>query len=156
MSSTSGSERDSGRGRVWARPWKGPQTESERWEEEKRSSPCGGEHFYWRWLSDSRSDLWARSGLWKACFRVRALGELGGLGLAILRILDSGWPFILTLWTVLLHFGARNGAVAQLVRVLDCRSSGCGFESRPPRLNTRGPSIAAGAAFHFMVPGIRS
>jgi hypothetical protein len=26
------------------------------------------------------------------------------------------------------------GAVAQLVRVLDCRSSGCGFESRPRRL----------------------
>ena len=25
------------------------------------------------------------------------------------------------------------GAVAQLVRVLDCRSSGCGFESRPGR-----------------------
>ena len=27
-----------------------------------------------------------------------------------------------------------NGAVAQLVRVLDCRSSGCGFESRRRRL----------------------
>ncbi len=26
-----------------------------------------------------------------------------------------------------------TGAVAQLVRVLDCRSSGCGFESRRPR-----------------------
>lgn len=26
------------------------------------------------------------------------------------------------------------GAVAQLVRVPDCRSGGCGFESRPPRL----------------------
>ena len=28
------------------------------------------------------------------------------------------------------------GAVAQLVRVPDCRSGGCGFESRPPRLKT--------------------
>ena len=27
-----------------------------------------------------------------------------------------------------------SGAVAQLVRVPDCRSGGCGFESRPPRL----------------------
>ena len=27
----------------------------------------------------------------------------------------------------------QRGAVAQLVRVLDCRSSGCGFESRPRR-----------------------
>ena len=29
---------------------------------------------------------------------------------------------------------APEGAVAQLVRVPDCRSGGCGFESRPPRL----------------------
>ncbi len=27
-----------------------------------------------------------------------------------------------------------NGAVAQLVRAPDCRSGGCGFDSRPPRL----------------------
>lgn len=38
------------REKVWLRPLKGSQTESERWEEEKRSSPAGGEHFYW-WLS---------------------------------------------------------------------------------------------------------
>ena len=30
--------------------------------------------------------------------------------------------------------GAGRGAVAQLVRVPDCRSGGCGFESRPRRL----------------------
>ena len=29
---------------------------------------------------------------------------------------------------------SAHGAVAQLVRVLDCRSSGCGFESRRRRL----------------------
>ena len=29
--------------------------------------------------------------------------------------------------------GTPSGAVAQLVRVPDCRSGGCGFESRPPR-----------------------
>ena len=29
----------------------------------------------------------------------------------------------------------KRGAVAQLVRVPDCRSGGCGFESRRPRLN---------------------
>ena len=28
----------------------------------------------------------------------------------------------------------KPGAVAQLVRVPDCRSGGCGFESRPRRL----------------------
>ena len=33
------------------------------------------------------------------------------------------------------RFRARpNGAVAQLVRAPDCRSGGCGFDSRPPRL----------------------
>ena len=36
-----------------------------------------------------------------------------------------------------LHFGSRSGeqpgVVAQLVRAPDCRSGGCGFESRPPR-----------------------
>ncbi len=37
-----------------------------------------------------------------------------------------------------LHFltrcGEQPGVVAQLVRAPDCRSGGCGFESRPPRL----------------------
>ena len=32
--------------------------------------------------------------------------------------------------------GPEFGAVAQLVRVPDCRSGGCGFESRPPRFRT--------------------
>ena len=32
--------------------------------------------------------------------------------------------------------GLEFGAVAQLVRVPDCRSGGCGFESRPPRFLT--------------------
>ena len=32
--------------------------------------------------------------------------------------------------------GPEFGAVAQLVRVPDCRSGGCGFESRPPRFLT--------------------
>ncbi len=32
--------------------------------------------------------------------------------------------------------GPEFGAVAQLVRVPDCRSGGCGFESRPPRFGT--------------------
>jgi outer membrane murein-binding lipoprotein Lpp len=37
------------------------------------------------------------------------------------------------------------GAVAQLVRVPDCRSGGCGFESRPPRF--RRPRMISGALF---------
>ncbi len=36
---------------------------------------------------------------------------------------------------------SRKGAVAQLVRVPDCRSGGCGFESRPRRLGCRGPNL---------------
>ena len=32
--------------------------------------------------------------------------------------------------------GPEFGAVAQLVRVPDCRSGGCGFESRPPRFGS--------------------
>jgi hypothetical protein len=32
-----------------------------------------------------------------------------------------------------LYLGKKIGAVAQLVRVPDCRSGGCGFESRRPR-----------------------
>ncbi len=31
------------------------------------------------------------------------------------------------------RFGEQPGVVAQLVRAPDCRSGGCGFESRPPR-----------------------
>ncbi len=36
--------------------------------------------------------------------------------------------------------GPEFGAVAQLVRVPDCRSGGCGFESRPPRFRTPLPA----------------
>jgi hypothetical protein len=32
------------------------------------------------------------------------------------------------------RYGEQPGVVAQLVRAPDCRSGGCGFESRPPRL----------------------
>src|SRR5262249_18778932 len=44
--------------------------------------------------------------------------------------------------------GGRAGGVAQLVRVPDCRSGGCGFESRRPRLvppTTYGESLTSGA-----------
>ncbi len=37
--------------------------------------------------------------------------------------------------------GPEFGAVAQLVRVPDCRSGGCGFESRPPRYD-ESPALA--------------
>ena len=41
------------------------------------------------------------------------------------------------------------GAVAQLVRVPDCRSGGCGFESRPPRLQNASRKLEA---FPFLGP----
>ena len=43
--------------------------------------------------------------------------------------------------------GPEFGAVAQLVRVPDCRSGGCGFESRPPRFRT---PLHAGFSLHTM------
>ena len=39
------------------------------------------------------------------------------------------------------------GGVAQLVRVLDCRSSGCGFESRRPRFPKPLPAKLSAAYF---------
>ena len=45
-------------------------------------------------------------------------------------VLDSEWG-----WRRLLS-SRFPGAVAQLVRVPDCRSGGCGFESRPRRLKS--------------------
>ena len=39
--------------------------------------------------------------------------------------------------------GLSTGAVAQLVRVPDCRSGGCGFESRPPRLKKASRKLEA-------------
>ena len=52
-----------------------------------------------------------------------------------------------TYWT--LEF---PGDVAQLVRAPDCRSGGCGFESRRPRLLDRYAFAASGAAFVDLVP----
>ena len=46
-----------------------------------------------------------------------------------------------------LKFGNESGAVAQLVRVPDCRSGGCGFKSRRPRLQSRKPSWFAAFCF---------
>lgn len=43
------------------------------------------------------------------------------------------------------------GAVAQLVRVLDCRSSGCGFKSRPPRLAVKLDETARPISAGFFV-----
>ncbi len=56
-------------------------------------------------------------------------------------------PAGLTPLSFRLHFGSRYGeqpgVVAQLVRAPDCRSGGCGFESRPPRFRASG--ILSGA-----------
>ncbi len=51
--------------------------------------------------------------------------------------------------------GPEFGAVAQLDRVPDCRSGGCGFESRPPRFRT---PLPAGFCLHtraILTQGLR-
>ena len=51
-----------------------------------------------------------------------------------------------------IELSRQGGGVAQLVRVLDCRSSGCGFESRRPRFFKPLPAkLSAAYFFHFGV-----
>lgn len=60
-----------------------------------------------------------------------------GKNRSIFRSLPAQAPLSSKAIGIYLGTCPAHGAVAQLVRVPDCRSGGCGFESRRPRLNAR-------------------
>src|SRR5688500_14697513 len=77
-----------------------------------------------------------------------------GTGLRMLSdCLQSGADRHLRVGRCALKFKVSIGAVAQLVRVPDCRSGGCGFEPRRPRLQQPVWRSSAGGLLAFLGKG---
>src|SRR5690606_30885310 len=95
----------------------------------------------WAWLPDKGGPAQLGTRLGRFLDESRAPDALTSRRFGILCVCPSG------------RHRETIGAVAQLVRVPDCRSGGCGFESRPPRLTS--PAFAGLSLFHVGESSVR-